>query len=305
VSAGEILIVAHSNYRVSPLRLSRNEMIRLVVKLMSVPALALCGSAIWAQHDDATSPSESSEDGAATAAGRELYQQICAACHGAAGGGGPGGASNLSRSRIVMVDDGGVALHDFLSVGRPEGGMPPFAVSAEQAAQLSAAIRSFSSGEPLVPSGTGDETVLVGDAAAGLAYFNGPIGKCSSCHAVAEGQEGSATNLAHVASRFDSVQDLQNAMVLNRSFFWSPALDSDVTAEVTYADGRVVTGYLTSVSDFKVVIRNEAGRETEIRRVRGEPQVELHDRLQHHLDLLEVYRDEDIHNLTAYLATLK
>ena len=59
------------------------------------------------------------------------------------------------------------------------------------------------------------------------------------------------------------------------------------------------------VSDFKVIIRDQAGQETTLTRSKGEPSVALTDRLQHHLDLLEVYRDVDIHNLTAYLATLK
>lgn len=204
-----------------------------------------------------------------------------------------------------MTADRGETLRAFLAGGRPEAGMPPFSVTAEQAAQLSGVIRSFARPDQPEQSGTDDATVLVGDAAAGRAFFNGPVGRCGSCHAITEGETGSATNLAHVASRYDSVMDLQNAMVLNRSFFWSPALNRDVTARITYADGRTISGYLTSVSDFKVIIRDEQNRETIINRSGGEPQVVLIDRMQHHLDLLEVYRDEDMHNLTAYLATMQ
>jgi cytochrome c oxidase cbb3-type subunit 3 len=78
-----------------------------------------------------------------------------------------------------------------------------------------------------------------------------------------------------------------------------------VTATVTYRDGRTLTGFLTSVSDFKVVIRDANDGETVLPRNDGEPKVVLTDRLQHHLDLLAIYMDDDIHNLTAYLATLK
>ncbi len=35
------------------------------------------------------------------------------------------------------------------------------------------------------------------------------------------------------------------------------------------------------------------------------PKVEVHDPLKPHRDLLRVYADEDIHNVTAYLVTLK
>lgn len=261
--------------------------------------LGMSGTGLLAQHL-APAPTADAED-----AGAALYQQMCGACHGAAGGGGPGGAINLSRSSIAMTPDQGQALQAFLASGRPESGMPPFAVSAGQAAQLSRVIRSFARPDRPAQSGTDDATVLVGDAAVGREFFNGPVGGCSSCHAVTEGEASSATNLAHVATRYDSVMDLQNAMVLNRSFFWSPALNRDVTARITYADGREFSGYLTSVSDFKIIIRDEQNREIVIERANGEPNVVLVDRMQHHLDLLEVYRDEDMHNLTAYLATMQ
>jgi cytochrome c oxidase cbb3-type subunit 3 len=74
---------------------------------------------------------------------------------------------------------------------------------------------------------------------------------------------------------------------------------------ITYRDGRALKGYLSSVSDFKVVIRDERGAETVVARADGEPRVVLTDRLQQHLDLLDKYSDNDIHNLTAYLVTLK
>lgn len=255
------------------------------------------GPALYAQHFVAPA--------ADVEAGVQQFQQMCGACHGARGGGGPGGAANLTRSAIANADDGGATLHAFLQTGRPEKGMPPFPLSREQAAGLAAAMRSFAPDASAASGQSEDDIVLVGDAAAGRAFFNGPVGQCGTCHSTVPGELASATNLAQVASRYDSIKDMQNAMVLNRSFFWSPAMNNDVAATITFADGRVATGFLTSVSDFKVVIHDQNGRESEFARNRGEPRVELEDRLQHHLDLLEIYRDEDIHNLTAYLATLR
>jgi len=93
--------------------------------------------------------------------------------------------------------------------------------------------------------------------------------------------------------------------VLNRDAGWSPRTSKDVTATITYQDGRTLKGYLSSVSDFKVVIRDDNDTETVIPRVDGEPRVALTDRLQPHLELMAKYSDNDIHNLTAYLVTLK
>ena len=237
--------------------------------------------------------------------GDALYQQMCAACHGLGGEGGPGGAANLTRSAIATAADNGETLGAFLAVGRPDKGMPPFPLSNEQYADLSRATQAFAAAGANAPNRTTEEVVLVGDAEAGRAYFEGSIGQCSSCHSVSDGEASTAANLAHVGSRFDDPKSLQNAMVLNRSFFWSPATSDDVTATVTYGDGRVLTGLLTSISDFKVVIRDADGRTTMIERFDGQPAVELEDRLQHHIDMLDVYQDSDIHDLTAYLWTLK
>lgn len=245
------------------------------------------------------------QDAALVLQGDPLYQQLCGACHGGNGSGGPGGAANLLQSPIAMAADGGRTLHAFLQVGRPDKGMPPMTVTEAESAAIAARLLSFRPVVAAANTAPGQDPVLVGDTAVGKAFFNGPVGKCNTCHAVVSGQASSASNLANVASRYKDAKTLQNNMLLNRSFFWSPALGQDITAIVTFRDGRTERGFLTSVSDFKVIIRDAQGQQTTIARSKGEPHVELQDRLQHHLDLLEVYRDADIHNLTAYLATLK
>lgn len=249
-------------------------------------------------------------DAAQVGRGETLYQDTCAACHGGDGSGGPGGAVNLTQSALATAPDGGRSLKAFLDVGRPEKGMPPFLFTAAQNADLNAKLRSLRISAEAKDRASGVDaadgnSVLVGDAHVGKAFFEGPVGRCNTCHATADGQTGSASSLAHVASRYPDARAMQNNMLLNRSFFWSPSLGKDITATVSFADGRTVSGYLTSVSDFKVIIRDEQDREQTYPRAKGEPKVVLKDRLQHHLDLLEVYRDADIHNLTAYLATLK
>lgn len=270
-------------------------------------------------------------DAAAIARGTVLYETTfnCAACHGLTGRGGPNNSLDLTKSALAMQSDAGRGLAAFLRAGRPDRGMPalPAPLTDAQAADLSAKLRSLGfAAAPQVPlagrgpegpSGRGNATplhpalagqqlsILVGDPALGQKFFKGAVGQCSSCHSVVDGQASPAVNLARVAQKYRDPKALQNAMLLNRGLYWSPRTNKDVTATITYADGRSTKGYLTSVSDFKVVVRGEDGTETEIVRKGGEPKVVLTDRLQHHLDLLETYTDNDIHNLTAYLATLR
>jgi cytochrome c oxidase cbb3-type subunit III len=238
--------------------------------------------------------------------GDAIFQATCAACHGVQGKGGPGGSPDITLSAIAMAADGGRELREFLQAGRPDRGMPPFILSEAEAIDLSAKLRSL--GFAAVPAGgsaSAAESVVVGDAAAGKAYFNGPVGRCNTCHAIVAGQVSPAANLANIATKYPNPRVLQNTMILNRTFFWTPAYSKDIAATVTWRDGRTVTGYLSSVSDFKVIIRDEADKEQSFPRRDGEPSVALKDRMQHHLDMLPKYRDSDIHDLTAYLVTLK
>jgi cytochrome c oxidase cbb3-type subunit 3 len=262
-------------------------------------------------------------DPAAVARGTTLYETTlnCAACHGVTGRGGPGNAPDVTKSALAMQSDNGRALAAFLLAGRVDKGMPAVpALTAAQAADLSAKLRSLGfaaaqngqrgggrGARPGWPAAlTGQQlSIVVGDPALGKAFFNGPVGRCSSCHAVVDGQSSAAANLAHIASKYPEPKTLQNTMLLNRDSGWSPRTGKDVTATISYRDGRTLKGYLSSVSDFKIVIRDDGGTETVVARADGEPRVELTDRLQAHLDLLAKYSDNDIHNLTAYLVTLK
>ena len=230
----------------------------------------------------------------------------------------------LTKSALAMQPDGGHGLSAFLRVGRPDKGMPPVPapLTEQEAADLSAKLRSLGfaaapaaatgrgaggrGGPPLPAALAGQQlSILVGDPKLGKRFFEGAVGKCSTCHTVKDGENSPAASLAHIATKYPDLKAMQNAMLINRGLNWSPRTNKDVTATITYANGRTVKGYLTSVSDFKVVIRDESGTETELPRKDGEPKVVLADRLQHHLDLLAIYHDNDIHNLTAYLATFK
>jgi hypothetical protein len=79
-----------------------------------------------------------------------------------------------------------------------------------------------------------------------------------------------------------------------------------VQATVTWPNGETLVGPLVGLTDFEVVVYDAANtRSRTILRHDGVPKVEIKDPLQGHIDMLRKWKDDDIHNMTAYLTTLK
>ena len=78
-----------------------------------------------------------------------------------------------------------------------------------------------------------------------------------------------------------------------------------MTVTVTLPGGETFSGPLERIDDFNVSLRDSSGEFHSIARDGASPKVEVHDPLKAHLDLLSKYTDADIHNVTAYLVTLK
>jgi cytochrome c oxidase cbb3-type subunit 3 len=74
---------------------------------------------------------------------------------------------------------------------------------------------------------------------------------------------------------------------------------------VTLPSGEAISGRLLGINDFVVALRDESGFRSFTRKDENNPVVEVHDPLKVHTDMLKSYTDENIHNLTAYLVTLK
>src|SRR5947209_20248295 len=112
--------------------------------------------------------------------GKNTFFVNCGFCHGSNARGGDGGP-DLIRSVLVLDDDKGKELGDFLKLGRPDRGMPTFAsLTPDQISEIATFLHSE------IYSAANRRTyeirdILVGDAKAGEAFFNG-VGKCNSCH---------------------------------------------------------------------------------------------------------------------------
>jgi mono/diheme cytochrome c family protein len=242
-------------------------------------------------------------DPAAVERGREILVARCGFCHGTNGRGGAGG-SDLTRSPIVQEDEGGRQLGAFLRVGRPEKNMPRFELPDQEVADLA----TFLHATIHAVSNRRDYQILdivVGDPKAGAAFFQG-AGGCAGCHSAERDLKG-------VGAKYEPVA-LQQRMLLPRGGprpgaprrGFSPYTDPNaVKATVALAEGPV-TGALVRLTDFDVTLYDPAAEQMRsFLRKDGQPAVTLSDPLQAHVDLLRRWTDKDMHDVTAYLVSLK
>jgi cytochrome c oxidase cbb3-type subunit 3 len=230
--------------------------------------------------------------------GRKMFVPACGFCHGndAHGKSGP----DLVRSALVLHDDKGDVIGPVIRNGRLERGMPAFpALSAEQLADLSSFLHSRAADvSNRFAYKIGD--LITGDAEKGAAFFNGD-GHCGSCH--------SATgDLAHVATKYEPVE-LQRRMLypapnlidvfLGRAV--TPPAPTKVTVQL--ASGERVSGTLDHLDEFGVSMHDSAGWYRSFSR--ESVTVDVQDPRAAHEGLLPKYTDQEMHDVLAYLETLK
>jgi mono/diheme cytochrome c family protein len=283
-----------------------------VVALLSL-AFLVDGSA---QQQALTAPT----DAAAVERGTQLLAEQCGFCHGTNARGGSGGP-DLTRSVLVQEDESGKQLNAFLQVGRPDRGMPKFDLQDAQVQDLAAFLHSaiyLNANRRLYKV----LDIVVGDPKAGEAYFNG-AGGCRSCHSP-------TGDLKSVGAKYDAAK-LQERILLPRGRVAARTRDqgprtdqgptagrSDgplykdptaVRATVTPAGaaaGDAVTGALVRLTEFEVTIFDaSSGRTRSWLRNGDNPKIVVTDPLQAHVDRLAKWTDADMHNMTAYLVSLK
>jgi cytochrome c oxidase cbb3-type subunit 3 len=245
-------------------------------------------------------PQRPPADPAVVERGRAIYGVQCNFCHGSDARGGEGGP-NLLRSQLVLNDKNGEAIAPVILNGRPDQGMPKFDLSKTQIEDVAAYIHNFRVGGYDI-SREKPVTILVGDAKAGQSYFQA---KCASCHSTTGDLKG-------IGAKFPDPKLLQNFFLMpggGRGGFGggggAAGSVPPTTVTVTPAKGPKVEGRLGRIDDFIVTLTEADGTPRTFRRDGDSPKVEIHDPMQPHKDLLRQYTDKDIHNLTAYLVTVK
>ena len=240
------------------------------------------------------------------ARGQQIYAGTCRACHGPDLRGGDMGGPNLLRSQLVLNDQNGELIQPVVLNGRQNPGMPvmpPLPLPVDDIKAVAAYIHSVAAtarGQGAPPPGAEVElNIVVGDANAGKAYF---ASKCASCHST-------TGDLAGIASRVASPVELQNTWVggggRGRGTSTGAPSRRETTATVTLASGEKVTGRLLRIDEFLVLVGLPDGTSRSFRRVGDVPKVEITDPLDGHKKLWMALTDKDMHDVTAYLVTVK
>ena len=240
-------------------------------------------------------------DEAAVQRGEQLLVEECGFCHGSNARGGSGGP-DLLRSPLVLNDEQGKELGEFLAVGRPDKGMPKFTMSSQQVSDLATFLHARVAAA-IDRANYRILDIVTGDAAAGEAYFNG-AGGCRECHSAAGDLKG-------IATKYDPVA-LQGRIIMPRGGRGGggrgAAAQSDTGAirvTVTPPSGQPITGVMLRLTDFDVTLRDASGDVHSWLRNGDVPKVVVTDPLKAHVDRLSKWTDADMHNVTAYLVTLK
>jgi cytochrome c oxidase cbb3-type subunit 3 len=229
-------------------------------------------------------------------AGQSVFASRCAFCHGRDAQGGENGP-DLTRSLLVADDVRGDQLGPMIRAGRPEKGMPAFPLSDPEMAAAIAFIHDSKSKADA--TGGGRRTVEVddlqtGDAEAGRRYFDGE-GGCATCHSLED-------DFLTVAARYEGLALLQRMLYPGGGRGTAkPATPPTVT--ITTRTGQSVTGTLTYRDEFTISVIGPDGwpRSWPLDTVTisgGDP-------LRAHVDQLSKYTDRHIHNVLAYLQTLR
>ena len=258
-------------------------------------------------------------DTAAHDRGRALWASHCIDCHGSQARGSDTGP-NIIRTRTVNFDrsaaEAGSVLAPFLKAGHPTQSNKPSAsfTDAEVVALanfLRERVNETMRSSPLFTVGD----IVIGDAKAGEAYFNG-AGACATCH------NATTRNLAGVATRIPAPVDLQQRMLFpggsgrgrgGRGRGAAPAAGppapvpvnpNAITVAITFPSGPSISGVLVEESDFYITVREADGTQRVVRRT---PALKIAKTvpLQAHIDLLDRITDKQIHDLVAYLEKLK
>jgi cytochrome c oxidase cbb3-type subunit III len=235
---------------------------------------------------------QKNENPASVERGRAEFKSSCGFCHGNDATGSR--APDLVRSAILSHDDHGKLVGPVIRNGRPDKGMPSFStLKDDQIAdivtflhhQAKAALKSGN-----VPGDYPVARLLTGDPNAGKAFFNG-AGGCSKCHSITGDLKG-------IANRYSPVELQQQLVYPSNEKHPMPQ-----TAVVTLHDGTRYEGRIVHNDEFMIgiVCRDGWYRSWPLHDV----EVQIHDPLETHRELTRNYTDSDIHNLFAYLETLK
>jgi cytochrome c oxidase cbb3-type subunit 3 len=228
--------------------------------------------------------------------GQAVFAAYCGFCHGRDAMGGETGP-DLTRSLLVAEDVRGDKIGPLIHTGRVDKGMPPQNLPDSDVAAIVAFIHDTKTkAETLVGArrAVDPADLQTGNAQAGQQYFNGP-GGCAKCHSP-------TGDLAGVATRLQGLPLLQR-MLYPGGRGRAGAPPAAPVATIKLPSGQTVTGKVAYRDEFTIAITDAAGyyRSFSLRGVK----VSIDNPFEGHIAQLAKYTNDDMHNVLAYLQTLK
>jgi cytochrome c oxidase cbb3-type subunit 3 len=245
-------------------------------------------------------------DAAAVERGQQRFVAQCGFCHGSNANGGEAGP-DLIRSPLALDDEGGDKIGPVILGGRPEKGMPAIHLTPDQIKDVASFLRARQ--QAAIDRGAYTiQNIVTGDAAKGEAYFSA---HCANCHSAAGDLKG-------VAGKYDAVA-LQARFLYPQSRSGGrrgagggaasgaarrPGAPNGPQVTVMTPSGQQLSGSLEYLDDFDVGLRDASGEYHSFARTDA-LKLEIRDPLAKHEELLKQFSDADMHNVLAYLETLK
>ena len=275
-----------------------NKLLSALIFILSfIPALAMCQGP---QGGFVPGQKRAPEDPVVVARGKTLYEVDCRSCHVPDLRGGDMGGPNLLRSPVALSDQHGELIAPIIQGSRQKMGMPAISMSQADAEAVAAYVRTVVGrigGQGTPPSeGHTDPEIVIGNAERGKVFFDS---KCSGCHSV-------ETDLKGLATTIPDHKKLQTAWVEGGRETGDLSEKRTPIAEVTLASGETIRGALVHLDEFLITLRLPDGTQRSIARSSAaDPQITVHNPMQRHREMLSELSDKEIHDVTAYLVTLK
>jgi cytochrome c oxidase cbb3-type subunit 3 len=220
--------------------------------------------------------------------GAGIFNENCAFCHGKDAGGGESGP-DLTRSKMVSSDKDGEVIGRIVHDGIPDKGMPHFSLANDELLSLVAFIHSQQDkamSQTGVRKGVEASDLMTGNAEAGKQYFEGK-GGCVACH--------SATgDLKGIGSRYTGLR-LEMQMLYPR--------EAKPTITVKTRTGETLTGSVEYQDEFTIGMKDSLGQyhSWPVQAIT----YKIDDPAEAHVKAMSQYTDDDVHNLLAYMQSLK
>jgi cytochrome c oxidase cbb3-type subunit 3 len=231
-------------------------------------------------------------DPAAVERGRKEFVQSCGFCHGNDATGSR--APDLIRSPLVNRDENGELIGPVIINGRPEKEMPAFPKANVKDLTAFLHFRALEAvNSAHVPHDYPVEKLLTGNAGAGKVFFDA---NCRSCHSPTGDLQGIAKKYSPIdlQSRFLYPSARQSARNVGKA---------NATATITDKSGATIQGAVAHEDEFAVAVITPEGWYRSFDRAKVK--VDIHDPLKGHRELLYKYTDKDVHDVFAYLESLK